>query len=133
VDAFLANERNFFPFCTICAGVRLAFSDYRDSLARRSEDSPVRAWLSELESSLEAAQLERLKALQSDSESLAPMLAGVYRAYVREGIADPEERRAFVEAARRVDEYTTEVAREGLEPGYEGAGCPLCRAAADAG
>jgi len=129
VDAFLADERNFFPDCTICRGVRIAFEDYGRTLRALPADAPARRWVAQLDRALSPAERTQLIAFQSSSERLAPFMQDAFAEHIS-SVEDPAERDALVAAIRRMDDYTDEYARTAADPRFAGQGCPLCRAAA---
>ena len=84
-------------------------------------------FLGVLDRTLTPEQNKQLRELQSKSSTLAPILEEVYRTQPITAMP-ADERKAFIEAARRMDEYTTEFAKSGEDPRYAGKGCELCQA-----
>lgn len=131
LDRFLADERNFFPDCTICYGVRQAMAHHRDAVAAAPPDDARRRWLDALRTALPTAPWADLEARQATSATLGPALRDAFAAYAREAIADPAARARLRDAAVRMDALTTAFARSGEAPAYGGLpGCALCAAAA---
>ena len=128
IDRFLANSANFFPDCTICAGVRLAFESYRRDYAALHVEAAVKRWLRGLEGTLDNDKFLLLISKQSNSQTLAAWLRDAYEGYLKESLRDPGERNAFAAAAGRMDDYTTEFGRETDDPNFAGKPCPLCQA-----
>jgi len=132
VGAYLADARNFFPDCTICAGVKRAFERYRDLIAAEDGSAPAMRWLSALDGALPEADRTRLAGLQARSATYGGALRDACAAYLARTELTAAERDAVVRAAKFMDELTTKFAASGEDPAYSGLeGCALCEAAAD--
>ena len=92
------------------------------------DDAAVKAWLRGLEGTLDNDEFTLLMARQSSSTTLASWLRGAYEQHLGEALRDPEERKAFEAAARRMNDCTSEFGRETADPDFAGKPCPLCQA-----
>jgi len=90
VDALLADESNFFPDCTICKGVRVAFEDYGRTLRALPPTRPRGAG-SRVSIARCPLRSARLVAFQSSSERLAPLMQAGFAEHIR-SVEDRAER-----------------------------------------